>query len=70
VDVGVLFDDAVIADVNRNEYHVLTGTVTVGIEQDGDQAQFGHEQFSGSAPATFDEQFDIEPFLQQLVDIG
>ena len=63
----VITRNPVISDKYRHEYQVFTRALTVGVEQDGEQAEFWLKQFSRAAPASLDKKLHVKAFFQQLV---
>ena len=69
VDIGAFLQHAVITDKDRYEDHVFAGTVSEGLEQHGKKPQFRQNHLAGSAAGPLDEEFDIEPLLEQFVQV-
>ena len=63
MQIRFFFDDSVVTDIKRYDQHVITGAVFVGVNQDRQQTQFGHQQFAGAAPTAFNKLLDIIAFL-------
>ena len=70
LEVGLFFRHLVIADEGGNKQEVGGGLVLVCPQDHVQEAQFGHHQLAGAAPASLDKKLQVITAADHGLDIG
>src|SRR5690606_19152878 len=67
--VGLLLDDALVADADGHEAHLLAAEHEHGVDQHGEQAEFGREELARARAPALEEEPDAVALDEELAHV-